>query len=95
MATTGDLRVSNLFSLKDYVCLVTGGGTGIGLMATQALAANGDFLVSSFNMSTKFPPKVPRYTSQAGVRKSSRTRPNSIARMPKSPPARSSRSLPT
>lgn len=41
MATTEDLRVSNLFSLKDYVCLVTGGGTGIGLMATQVLAANG------------------------------------------------------
>jgi len=41
MASTGQLHVSNLFSLKDYVCLVTGGGTGIGLMATQALAANG------------------------------------------------------
>lgn len=27
--------------MKDYVCLVTGGGTGIGLMATQALSANG------------------------------------------------------
>jgi NAD(P)-dependent dehydrogenase (short-subunit alcohol dehydrogenase family) len=25
----------------DYVCLVTGGGTGIGLMFSQALAANG------------------------------------------------------
>lgn len=41
MASTEDLRVSTLFSLKDYVCLVTGGGTGIGLMATQVLAANG------------------------------------------------------
>jgi hypothetical protein len=41
MATTEDLRVNNLFSLKHYVCLVTGGGTGIGLMATQVLAANG------------------------------------------------------
>lgn len=27
--------------MKGYVCVVTGGGTGIGLMATQALAANG------------------------------------------------------
>jgi len=26
MASTSDLRVSNLFSLKDHVCLVTGGG---------------------------------------------------------------------
>lgn len=41
MASTTNFDVNNLFSLKDYVCLVTGGGTGIGLMATQALSANG------------------------------------------------------
>ena len=41
MVQTSDLKVQNIFSVKDYVCLVTGGGTGIGLMATQALAANG------------------------------------------------------
>ncbi|EXJ84706.1 hypothetical protein A1O3_05376 [Capronia epimyces CBS 606.96] len=41
MASTQDLHISNLFSLKGHVCLVTGGGTGIGLMAAQALAANG------------------------------------------------------
>ncbi|KAK4940835.1 hypothetical protein LTR10_019107 [Elasticomyces elasticus] len=41
MASTEQLHISNLFSLKGHVCLVTGGGTGIGLMATQALAANG------------------------------------------------------
>jgi len=41
MASTGDVHISSLFSLKGHVCLVTGGGTGIGLMATQALAANG------------------------------------------------------
>lgn len=41
MADTPKFSVNNLFSLKDYVCLVTGGGTGIGLMATQALSANG------------------------------------------------------
>lgn len=46
MATTEELHVSNLFSLKDYVCLVTGGGTGIGLMATQALVANGKFPIT-------------------------------------------------
>jgi len=41
MASTSDLIVEKLFSVKDYVCVVTGGGSGIGLMATQALAANG------------------------------------------------------
>ncbi|KWU44198.1 short-chain dehydrogenase [Rhodotorula sp. JG-1b] len=33
--------VPRLFSVKGLVAVVTGGGTGIGLMATQALAANG------------------------------------------------------
>jgi hypothetical protein len=41
MASTDSLHINKLFSMKDAVCLVTGGGTGIGLMATQALAANG------------------------------------------------------
>lgn len=41
MAETHHFDVNRLFSVKDYVCVVTGGATGIGLMATQALAANG------------------------------------------------------
>ncbi|KAF2742017.1 NAD(P)-binding protein [Sporormia fimetaria CBS 119925] len=41
MAPTSALQASQLFSVKDYVCVVTGGGSGIGLMAAQALAANG------------------------------------------------------
>lgn len=41
MVSTSELKVSNIFSVKDFVCVVTGGGTGIGLMCTQALAANG------------------------------------------------------
>ncbi|EUC32734.1 hypothetical protein COCMIDRAFT_99935 [Bipolaris oryzae ATCC 44560] len=40
-ASTDDLHVAKLFSVKGYVCVVTGGGSGIGLMAAQALAANG------------------------------------------------------
>lgn len=34
-------KLANLYNVKDRVALVTGGGTGIGLMATQALAVNG------------------------------------------------------
>lgn len=41
MASTNELHASNLFDCKKFVCLVSGGGTGIGLMAAQALAANG------------------------------------------------------
>lgn len=35
------LQLNNLFNVKDKVALVTGGGSGIGLMAAQALAVNG------------------------------------------------------
>merc|ERR1712093_754347 len=41
MAKTENLRADRLFDVKGHVCVVTGGGTGIGLMATQALAAHG------------------------------------------------------
>lgn len=41
MAETHHFDVTKLFSVQGWVCVVTGGGTGIGLMATQALAANG------------------------------------------------------
>jgi len=41
MVATADLKVEKLFSVQGYVCVITGGGSGIGLMAAQALAANG------------------------------------------------------
>ncbi|GAP87280.1 putative short chain dehydrogenase reductase family protein [Rosellinia necatrix] len=41
MAETHEFSAQNLFNVKGFVAVVTGGGTGIGLMATQALAANG------------------------------------------------------
>ncbi|TVY56533.1 Short-chain dehydrogenase/reductase SAT3 [Lachnellula cervina] len=41
MVSTDQLKAETLFSMKGYVAVITGGGTGIGLMATQALAANG------------------------------------------------------
>ena len=41
MAETHHFDASRMFSVKGHVCVVTGGGSGIGLMASQALAANG------------------------------------------------------
>ena len=36
-----DFQLARVFNVKDKVALITGGGSGIGLMATQALAVNG------------------------------------------------------
>ncbi|RAK71744.1 SDR family NAD(P)-dependent oxidoreductase [Aspergillus fijiensis CBS 313.89] len=36
-----NFTLESLFNVKDKVALITGGGSGIGLMATQALATNG------------------------------------------------------
>ncbi|KAI9798884.1 MAG: hypothetical protein M1833_004387 [Piccolia ochrophora] len=41
IAKNEDLKASTLFSVADFSAVVTGGGTGIGLMITQALVANG------------------------------------------------------
>ncbi|KAI1447643.1 hypothetical protein F5Y02DRAFT_378000 [Annulohypoxylon stygium] len=41
MADTHQFDVNRLFGVQDYVAVITGGGTGIGLMAAQALSANG------------------------------------------------------
>lgn len=36
-----DFLLENLYNVKDKVVVITGGGSGIGLMATQAFAVNG------------------------------------------------------
>lgn len=41
MAETHHLKASKLFSMEGKVAVVTGGGSGIGLMTAQALSANG------------------------------------------------------
>lgn len=41
MSPTADLQNTNLFNLHGRIALVSGGGTGIGLMITRGLAANG------------------------------------------------------
>lgn len=41
MSNNKDLTMDQVFNVKDKVALVTGGGSGIGLMITQTLAVNG------------------------------------------------------
>ena len=75
MASTHDLKVQDIFSVKDYVCLVTGGGTGIGLMATQALAANGSSSLIAQEPRTHYEQEL-KYTSPADDWKSLKMLPN-------------------
>ncbi len=41
MADLKSFRAESLFNVKGWVAIVTGGGTGLGLMTANALAANG------------------------------------------------------
>lgn len=41
MAQPTDYAVESLFNIKNWVCVVTGGGTGLGLITSHALASNG------------------------------------------------------
>lgn len=41
MSNNAELQQSSIFNVKDKVAVVTGGGSGIGLMITQTLAVNG------------------------------------------------------
>lgn len=41
MSDLSELHASSLFNTKNWVAIVTGGGTGLGLITARALAANG------------------------------------------------------
>ena len=41
MSNNAELQQSSIFNVKGKIALVTGGGSGIGLMITQTLAVNG------------------------------------------------------
>lgn len=41
MSSASALKLNKIYDLNGRVALVTGGGTGIGLMIAQGLAANG------------------------------------------------------
>jgi len=41
MSNNKDFELNRVFNVKGKIAIVTGGGSGIGLMATQALAVNG------------------------------------------------------
>ena len=41
MSSAADLKTSTIFDLRGRIALVSGGGTGIGLMIAEGLAANG------------------------------------------------------
>jgi len=81
MASTHQLHVAEIFSVKDYVCLITGGGTGIGLMCTQALAANGDYCLERMQWEKADVLKAQRYTSLAEEWRCWRMPPNLITQM--------------
>lgn len=40
-AKNEDLKINKLFDVSNFSAVVTGGGSGIGLMITQALVSNG------------------------------------------------------
>ena len=64
--TNEQLKASALFSIHDFTAIVTGGGTGIGLMITQALCSNGAKVYITGRRSEALDSVVKQYNTGAG-----------------------------
>lgn len=66
MAENKDLKASDLFDVSHITALVTGGGTGIGLMISQALVANGAKVYITGRRQETLEKTVHRYNTAPG-----------------------------
>lgn len=63
---SGPLGIENLFSVNGFKAVVTGGGTGIGLMITQALVRNGAKVYITGRRAEPLDLAVKNYSEQSG-----------------------------
>src|ERR1700689_2521471 len=64
--SNGDLKNTKLFDVSHLKTVVTGGGTGIGLMITQALCANGATVYITGRRSEALNKVVEQYSTGPG-----------------------------
>ncbi|KAI9815414.1 MAG: hypothetical protein M1832_005484 [Thelocarpon impressellum] len=65
-ASNEQLKLSHLFDVSKFTAVVTGGGTGIGLMITQALVANGAKVYSAGRRQEALQTVVAQYNTGPG-----------------------------
>ena len=65
-AKNEDLKVNKLFDVSSYTAVVTGGGSGIGLMITQALVVNGAKVYITGRREEALKTVVDKYSSGPG-----------------------------
>jgi len=65
--TNEQLNIKNLFDVSKLKCVVTGGGTGIGLMCTQALVANGATVYITGRREEKLDNVVSKYSGPGKI----------------------------